>query len=214
MDKIFDKLPYDFLVGVKPLYITLAAVALGLSLVVVYYFVGYGPVQDEYAALEKTKTQTEATLKNYQVTVAQKPFITAEVATMRGTLEEKKRHLPLAKEIPDLLSQVSDVGNFLGIEILSFKLNPVVSKDFYKEIPMSMTVYGDYYRTVGFFDSLQSLLRLLNVSNFRMEMRDVQEVVKGEDGEMLLEGVPRVQTTVEASTFAYIEGSEVSPVNE
>ena len=76
MDKIFDKLPYDFLAGVKPLYITLAAVALGLSLVVVYYFVGYGPVQDEYAALEKTKTQTEATLKNYQVTVAQKPFIT------------------------------------------------------------------------------------------------------------------------------------------
>ena len=57
-------------------------------------------------------------------------------------------------------------------------------------------------------------MRLLNVSNFRMEMKDVQEVVRGDDGEMLLEGVPRVQTTVEASTFAYIEGSEVSPVNE
>ena len=214
MDKIFDKLPYDFLAGVKPLYIWLVAGALGLGLLVAYYFVGYGPVQDEYAALEKTKTQTEATLQSYRTAVAQKPFIIAEVATMRGTLEEKKRHLPLAKEIPDLLSQVSDVGNFLGIEILRFKLNPAVSKDFYKEIPMSLTVYGDYYRTVGFFDSLQSLLRLLNISNFSMVMRDVQEVVKGDDGEMLLEGVPRVQTTVEANSFAYIEGSENSPVNE
>ncbi len=42
---------------------------------------------------------------------------------------------------------------------------------------------------------------------------DVQEVVRGEDGEMLLENVPRLQTTVEAITFAYIEGSEFSPAN-
>ena len=140
-------------------------------------------------------------------------MITAEVAAIRGTLQEKKRHLPLSREIPGLLSQVSEVANFLGVEILSFRLRPAVTKDFYKEIPISLTVYGDYYRTVGFFDSLQSLLRLLDVSNFRMDMKDVQEVVRGEDGEMLLENVPRLQTTVEAITFAYIEGSEFSPAN-
>ena len=103
MDKIFDKLPYDFLTGLKPLYIKLAGGALVLSLVGVYYFFGYSPVQEEYEALEKTKIKTEAKLKSYQRAVVQKPVITAEVAAIRGTLEEKKRHLPLSREIPELL---------------------------------------------------------------------------------------------------------------
>lgn len=213
MDKIFDKIPYDFLAGVKPLYINLVGGVLVLSLAVAYYFLGHSPVQEEYAALEKTKFQTEAKLNKYQKAVAQKPFITAEVAAIKGTLHEKKRHLLLSREIPELLSQVSEVANFLGVEILNFRLSPTVSKDFYKEIPMSMTVYGDYYRTVGFFDSLQNLLRLLNVSHFQMDMEDVQEVVRSDEGIMLLENVARVQTTFQANTFVYIEGSEVSPAN-
>lgn len=213
MDKIFDKIPYDFLAGVKPLYINLVGGALALSLAVAYFFLAYSPVQEEYAALEKTKIQTETKLKKYQKAAAQKSFIIAEVAAIKGTLHEKKRHLLLSREIPELLSQVSEVANFLGIEILNFRLQPTVTKDFYKEIPMSMTVYGDYYRTVGFFDSLQSLLRLLDVSNFQMDIEDVQEVVRSDEGEMFLENVPRVQTTFQANTFAYIEGSEINPVN-
>lgn len=213
MDKIFDKIPYDFLAGVKPLYINLVGGALALSLAVAYFFLAYSPVQEEYAALEKTKIQTETKLKKYQKAAAQKSFIIAEVAAIKGTLHEKKRHLLLSREIPELLSQVSEVANFLGIEILNFRLQPTVTKDFYKEIPMSMTVYGDYYRTVGFFDSLQSLLRLLDVSNFQMDIEDVQEVVRSDEGEMFLENVSRVQTTFQANTFAYIEGSEINPVN-
>jgi len=87
-------------------------------------------------------------------------------------------------------------------------LKPATSSEFYKSIPMSVTINGSYYKTAGFFDSLQNLLRVVNVKKFEMNMRPAVKLVINEDGEKERENVDTLQTIITADTFAYIEGSE------
>jgi len=120
----------------------------------------------------------------------------------------KKRQLPLAEEIPHLIHKIADIGNFLGVDIVSFKLEPATNEDFYKSIPLSVTISGSYYKTAGFFDSLQNLLRVVNVKSFKMDMQPAVKIIINEDGEKEQETFDALQTEITANTFAYIEGSE------
>ncbi len=208
LNKIFDKIPYETLANFKPAhYIGMAA---GFSLVIfgVMFFVAFSPNAEEKAKLEKKLAGTEKKLERYLAEGAKKEAITKQVAALFGTLGEKKRQLPLAEEIPLMIHKISDIGDFLGVDIVSFKLNPAKSEGFYKTIPMSLTIVGTYYQTAGFFDSLQNLLRMVNIESFKMDMRPAIKIVVNEDGEKKQESVQALQTVITANTFAYIEGSE------
>jgi Tfp pilus assembly protein PilO len=172
------------------------------------FFVAFSPNAEEKAKLEKKLAGTEKKLERYLAEGAKKEAITKQVAALFGTLGEKKRQLPLAEEIPLMIHKISDIGDFLGVDIVSFKLNPAKSEGFYKTIPMSLTIVGTYYQTAGFFDSLQNLLRMVNIESFKMDMRQSIKIVVNEDGEKEQESVQALQTVITANTFAYIEGSE------
>jgi len=208
LNKIFDKIPYETFADFKPVhYIGMAA---GFSLVIfgAMYFMVFSPNAEEKARLEKTLAKTEQKLELYLVQGATKEAITKQVAALFGTLGEKKRQLPLAEEIPFLIHKIADIGDFLGVDIVSFKLEPATNEDFYKSIPLSVTISGSYYKTAGFFDSLQNLLRVVNVKSFKMDMRPAVKIIINEDGEKEQETFNALQTEIKANTFAYIEGSE------
>ena len=172
------------------------------------FFLVFSPNAEEKATLNKKLAETEKKLELYLAEGAKKEAITKQVASLFGTLGEKKRQLPLAEEIPLLIHKISDIGDFLGIDIVSFNLEPAASTGFYKSIPLSVTISGSYYQTAGFFDSLQNLLRVVNVKNFQMNMQPAIKIVVNEDGEKEQENVDTLQTIITADTFAYIEGSE------
>ena len=208
LNKIFDKIPYETFANFKPAhYIGMFA---GFSLVVfgAMFFIVFSPNAEEKAELEKKLAIAEQKLELYLAEGAKKEAITKQVAALFGTLGEKKRQLPLAEEIPLLIHQIADIGDFLGVDIVSFKLEPAISSEFYKSIPVSVTISGGYYKTAGFFDSLQNLLRVINVKSFQMKMRPAIKIVINEDGEKEQESVDTLQTIITAYAFAYIEGSE------
>ena len=208
LNKIFDKIPYETFANFKPAhYIGMFA---GFSLVIfgAMFFIVFSPNAEEKAELEKKLAIAEQKLELYLAEGAKKEAITKQVAALFGTLGEKKRQLPLAEEIPLLIHKIADIGDFLGVDIVSFKLEPAISSEFYKSIPVSVTISGGYYKTAGFFDSLQNLLRVINVKSFQMKMRPAIKIVINEDGEKEQESVDALQTIITAYAFAYIEGSE------
>ena len=208
LNKIFDKIPYETFANFKPAhYLGMAA---GVSLVIfgVMFFVVFSPNADERAKLEAKLAATEKKLQLYLAEGAKKEAITKEVAALFGTLGEKKRQLPLAEEIPLLIHKISNIGSFLGVDIVSFKMKPATKESFYKSIPVSVTIVGNYHQTAGFFDSLQNLLRVVKVETFKMNMKPAVKIVVDEDGEKKQEKVKSLQTQITANTFAYIEGSE------
>ena len=136
MDKIFEKLPYDFLEGVKFLYILLSAVGVGVVFLSIYYFTVSSANQQELAQLQQQRAQKEQTLKTYRELVARKDPIAKELARSLGQLEFMKRQLPREDDMPDLLKKVADFGGGRGaFDVLRFQLKEGEVKDFYKEIP-------------------------------------------------------------------------------
>ena len=209
LNKLLDKIPYGTFANFTPAHYWGMGAALVVAIVAASYFLMLSPNIDEMAQLDKKIEDTEQKRDLYLTEGAKKEAITKEVAALSGTLVEKKRQLPLASEVPQLIHKIADIGEFLGLDIVSFKLEPAKKKDFYKSIPLSVTVAGSYYQTAGFFDSLQNLLRVVKVEKFKMDMRPGFKMVTNEDGELEQEQIQILQTEISASTFAYIEGSEL-----
>ena len=208
LNKIFDKIPYDTLANFKPAHYFGMFVGFLVVICGGMYFVVFSPNAEEKAKLDQQLVATEKKLERYLAEGAKKEVMTKQVAALFGTLGEKKRQLPLAEEIPLLIHKISNIGDFLGVDIVSFDMKPAKDEDFYKSIPVSVTIVGNYHQTAGFFDSLQNLLRVVKVTTFKMDMQPAVKIIIDEDGEKKQEKTKALQTKITANTFAYIEGSE------
>lgn len=208
LNKIFDKLPYETLANFKPAHYV--GIFVGIVVVIFggLYFAVMSPNAEDKAKLDQKLVATEKKLVKYLAEGAKKEAMTKQVASLFGTLGEKKRQLPLAEEIPHLIHKISNIGEFLGVDIISFDMKPAAEENFYKSIPVSMTIVGNYHQTAGFFDSLQNLLRVVKVTGFRMNIKSTPRIVVDEDGKKKKKSVKVLQTNITANTFAYIEGSE------
>jgi type IV pilus assembly protein PilO len=208
VNKIFDKIPYGTFANFKPAHYYGMAGGLVVLIFGLMFFLVFSPNAEEKAQLEKKLEDTENKLALYLTEGARKGEMTKEVAALYGSLGEKKRQLPLAEEVPQLIQKIADIGDFLGVDIVAFKLEPPQNNVFYKSIPVSVTIAGNYYKTAGFFDSLQNLLRVVNVKDFKMDLQPGFKIVINEDGEKEQEEIDVLQTQITAHTFAYIDGSE------
>lgn len=133
-----------------------------------YYYFIFAPknkmlksVKTEYktqvAKLETFKRKAKA-LKEYET----------KMAKVQEEFDIAMKALPERKEIPSLLRGVSKAGSNAGLVFLLFQPAPVVNKEFYKEIPLSLKVEGDYHQIADFFSQVAQLNRIVNISNMSM----------------------------------------------
>ena len=100
------------------------------------------------------------------------------------------KKLPEKQEIPSLLSSISQSGRDAGLDFLLFKPLPERDKEFYAEIPVSITVTGNYQNVVLFFDKVSRLNRIVNIDDIKMSA--------GKRGENLT-------TSCTAITYRFVE---------
>jgi len=73
--------------------------------------------------------------------------------------------LPDKKEIPSLLTNITESGKDAGLEFLLFQPKPEINKNFYAEIPVSIKVAGNYHNVGLFFDKVSRLSRIVNIKD-------------------------------------------------
>ncbi|MBU2520969.1 MAG: type 4a pilus biogenesis protein PilO [Proteobacteria bacterium] len=101
--------------------------------------------------------------------------------------------LPDKKEIPSLLTSISESGREAGLEFLLFQPESEINKDFYAEIPVSIKVAGNYHNVGLFFDKVSRLSRIVNIKDIVMET--------SKEGNML-------NTSCTAVTYRFVEVEE------
>jgi type IV pilus assembly protein PilO len=143
---------------------------LGLLLILVGPFVYFSflpkiskinVLKKEHSSLETRLTTAKA--KANQLKHYQDKLIEAE---MEFKIVTKK--LPEKKEIPALLSSISQSGRDAGLEFLLFQPEPEQNKDFYAEIPVSIKITGNYHNVALFFDKVARLSRIVNIDDINM----------------------------------------------
>lgn len=203
--QLFGKLPYSQLTGINVNARWGAVAVVPLLLVVLAYFL---LVQGTMAETDKVREEMLKTQKDVQVKEALErrlPEFEKKIAELDGQLALIRRQLPEKREIPNLLDDISNMGTQSGLEFQLFKPLPEDEKDFYAEVPVDLTVRGQFHSVVEFFDKLSRMPRIVTISNF--------SITKGapkSKGRVKLPGQV-IETKCKAVTFRFLEAKVDGP---
>ena len=162
-------------------------VAILLVPVVAFFFLFFKPQLDKYSSLETQKSALVAELEKVKAKARTLPQLEKELEETKLLFEEKSVLLPKDKEIPKLLKDISSLGMNAGLEFLSFKPQPDVPKDFYSEIPISISVRGPYHSMGHFLDTVSKLDRIVTVKDIKMgtPKQDKNEMLLSSDCQLV-----------------------------
>jgi type IV pilus assembly protein PilO len=168
--------------------VVLIAAVVGLFLYLIYW-----PNLD---VLKKKKAEVEVLerqVRELRTVAANMKRFQEEAVKLREELRIAILQLPTSKEIPSLLSNISQLGKDSGLEFLLFKPIGEVNKEFYAEIPVEIRVKGTYNNVAVFFDKVGKLPRIVNISEVSMD--SAKEVL----------GRWEINTSCTATTFKFID---------
>jgi len=142
-------------------------IGLGLLLLLGYFYWFYllQPAFEKKAKLDEDLANISRLIATSQRVVGQIEQHKKEIARLEKSLQTILAKLPEQKEIPRLLTSVSEAGRDAGLDFVLFEPMVSVSKEFYAEIPVKIEVEGEYNNIAVFFDSVANLPRIVNITD-------------------------------------------------
>ncbi len=159
----------DFILDLPAAQRRLAYGGVGALIVAAYVFWFYLPRSQEITEIQHTIQELEAERTKLHKILANRGHIEAESRAVEATFNQAQAQLPEQKEIPELLRQVSRLGQDAGLEVLLFRQQPEQLHDLYTEVPVQMSVRGGYHDIALFFDQVRRLDRIVNVADVSMK---------------------------------------------
>jgi len=173
-----------------------------ILIVALYYSFLFVPRSDQMAKLADSVeiAHNEKTVKGQKA--ANLPRLQKDLLRLEAELKNAVAQLPDKKEIADLLSSISAKALQSGLDVLLFRPRAETFQEFYAEIPVDITVKGNFHNTVGFFDEVGRLNRLINIDNIGFK----NPTVSGDN--VVLE------TTSVATAFRFLDEAERRKIAE
>jgi len=167
-----------------------------LALIGAFIYFSYLPKIEKVQMLEKENSSLVSQLTTAKAKAKQLATYRERKRQAEADFMIAKKLLPEKREIPSLLTGISQSGQDAGLEFLTFQPQNEVVKDFYAEIPVLIKVAGGYHNVAMFFDNVSRLYRIVN-------MKDIE--MKAEQKESSL------TTTCTAVTYKFVELEKKSP---
>jgi type IV pilus assembly protein PilO len=178
--------------------IVISAVFFIVILAVFIYFF-YWPKFEKIASLKAQVTKLEAKLVTAKRNAAGLKKFQAKMKEAEAQFNMAMKKLPEKEEIPSLLTSISDSGQAVGLEFLLFEPKAEKKKEFYAEIPVAMSLRGDYHNLAVFFDQVARLNRIVNIENIQMSRG------KGKKGKNSTSASKTLTATCTAVTYKFID---------
>ncbi|MBF0193903.1 MAG: type 4a pilus biogenesis protein PilO [Magnetococcales bacterium] len=97
------------------------------------------------------------------------PRLRKELIALKKREAKAARKLPSKKEIPALLTDISNAGHEQGLEFTLFAPKPELPMDVYAKVPVEVKVRGPYHETLLFMNQVARLSRIVTFSNIKMK---------------------------------------------
>ena len=124
------------------------------------------------------------------------PKLKKEYEQLKIQLDAALTELPNQKEIPSLLTSITNDGKGAGLDFLIFRPKPEQAKDFYSEVPVDIVVSGSFHNVAKFFVAVSELPRIVNINN--VSVSDIKDVG----------GRTMMKVNCLATTFRFLEKKE------
>ncbi len=165
----------------KPAYRYGGLLLVIVVIIAVYYVTVYMPHVETMESLYREFNSKKAEFSKMVVLVRDRGQFMEEVEALDRDLKVAISMLPDKKEIPSLLKKLSDEAEKFGLEVYYFEPLAERKKEFYAEVPVSMKVKGSFHEVLGFFDSVNKLARIVNVSDLEMKVIGDNSAPKKDD---------------------------------
>ncbi|PTR26934.1 MULTISPECIES: type 4a pilus biogenesis protein PilO [unclassified Pseudomonas] len=140
------------------------------------------------------KREEESTLKEQFADKTRKAanldLYTRQLKEMENAFVVLLRQLPGDTEVPGLLEDITRTGLGSGLEFEEIKLLPEVARPFYIELPIQITVTGDYHDLATFVSGVAGLPRIVTLHDFDLAPVSPQ-------------GGPKLRLSILAKTYRY-----------
>jgi type IV pilus assembly protein PilO len=147
-------------------------------------------------ALTAEVAETRQTVAKHRAIAMRLNDLQVRLETLDEMIKVAITLLPESREIPELLTQISQLGMNSGLEFRLFKPEPEKPADFYAEVPVSLSILGRFHELGRFFDHLSKLSRIVNVTDIKVTL------AKGKGD------TPVLSTNCLLTTFRFLEPRE------
>ena len=185
--------------GIQKIAILVVTIILIAAL---YYSFLYSPRAEQVAKLSDSVeiAQNEKMVKTQKS--ANLLRLRKDLQQLDAELKKAVAQLPEKREIAELLSNISAKAQEVGLDVLLFRPRPEAFQDFYAEVPVDITVKGNFHNTVSFFDEVGRMNRLVNIDNIGFKNPTVA-------GDRVI-----LETTSVATAFRFLDEAERKKVAE
>lgn len=167
-----------------------------------YYSFVYSPKSDEVAKLADSVEIVRNEKNAKQLKAANLPRLQRDLKELDMQLRKAVAELPNQKQIAALLTHISAQAQQAGLNVILFRPRAETFQEFYAEVPVDITVKGNFHNTVSFFDAVGRLDRLVNIDNIGFK----NPTISGDN--VILE------TTSVATAFRFLDEAERKKIAE
>lgn len=153
--------------------LTIVVVGIGVAF---YYYIAT-PKNVEIARLQEEVAKLDTEVQATTIKVQHLDELVAASEQLEKELAKKKERLPPQEEAVMLLKQLSDLGIRLGLDIKLWKPGNQADDPsrLFVRMPVSVEVAGGYHTAAMFFDRINKLPRIINVSDLRMGSSRIEQ---------------------------------------
>ncbi|RIL12177.1 MAG: pilus assembly protein PilO [Proteobacteria bacterium] len=179
-----------------------AGVGLVALLSLLFWYFLYSPLAQTFSELEAKRDELMTQVGVERRLAKDLPKFRREVKDLDIKLKFALQELPDKREIPDLLASISNLAREAGLEVSLFRPMPEVSREFYAEVPVTVSVEGTFHQVCTFFDEVGQLSRIVNINQIA-----VSDPTVTENG-------ARIKAGCVATTFRYLDEGERIQLSE
>lgn len=167
-----------------------------------YYSFVYSPRSDEIAKLADSVEIARNEKNAKQLKAANLVRLRRDIEQLEMQLKKAVAELPNQKQMAALLVNISAKAQQAGLDVLVFRPRAENFQEFYAEVPVDITVKGNFHNTVSFFDEVGRLNRLVNIDNIGFKNPTIS-------GDRVI-----LETTSVATAFRFLDDAERKQVAE
>lgn len=186
--------------GRWPLPIRVAAIVIVFLLVLAggtYYFVVRGDLPDLRTA-EDEELRLKADFETKQQKAASFDAYKQQLEDIEARFGTMLRQLPGQTDIADVLEDVSQTAVAAGLEMLEWKRQEEIPRDFYAEVPVQLSYQGNYHAMAKFASDIAALPRIVTLHEIAITPIDPDTY-------------DNLRLDVTAKTYKYLEEAPATP---
>ena len=120
---------------------------------------------------QRKEVEQIASLESKQRQAANLEALKVQMQEMQQSFGDMLRQLPNKTEVAGLLIDISQTGLAAGLEFELFKPAAEVPTEFYAELPIQITVVGNYHKFGEFISGIATLPRIVTTHDINIQKR-------------------------------------------